>query len=94
MFPRFSAPRIDRALARSPAVAILGPRQVGKTTLARDAAAARPGSAPTVTKGFWHACEDVGVSEAWVVAPIREGWPIGDRARVMSPLEMPLEDLG
>jgi hypothetical protein len=36
----------------------------------------------------------VGVSEAWVVAPVREGWPIGDRTRVMSPLEMPLEDLG
>jgi predicted AAA+ superfamily ATPase len=55
---------------------------------------AKLSSAPTVTKGFWHACNDVGVSEAWVVAPVREGWSIGDRARVMSPLEMPLEDLG
>ena len=51
---------------------------------------AKLSSAPTVTKGFWQACEDVGVHEAWVVAPVREGWPIGDRARVMSPLELPL----
>lgn len=42
------------------------------------------------TRGFWLACEDVGVHEAWVVAPVREGWPIGDRARVLSPLELPL----
>lgn len=49
---------------------------------------AKLSSAPTVTKGFWQACEDVGVHEAWVVAPVREGWPIGDRARVVSPLEL------
>ena len=42
--PRLASRRVDRALARSPAVAILGSRQVGKTTLARAAAAARPGS--------------------------------------------------
>ena len=35
MYNRLAAFRIDQALARSPAVAILGPRQVGKTTLAR-----------------------------------------------------------
>ena len=52
---------------------------------------AKLSSAPTVTKGFWQACDDVGVDEAWVIAPVREGWPIGDRTRVMSPLEMPLD---
>lgn len=51
---------------------------------------AKLSSAPKVTRGFWQACDDVGVHEAWVVAPVREGWPIGDRARVMSPLELPL----
>jgi predicted AAA+ superfamily ATPase len=51
---------------------------------------AKLSSSPTVTRGFWQACEDVGVHEAWVVAPVREGWPIGDRARVVSPLEWPL----
>jgi hypothetical protein len=40
---------------------------------------------------IWQACEDVGVSEAWVVAPVRDGWPIGDRARVASPLDLPIE---
>jgi len=53
---------------------------------------AKLSSAPTVTRGFWQACEDVGVSAAWVVAPVREGWPIGDRVRVVSPLEMAVED--
>ena len=33
---------VDNALARQPAVALLGPRQVGKTTLARELAAGRP----------------------------------------------------
>jgi hypothetical protein len=55
---------------------------------------AKLSSAPTVTRGFWQACEDVGVDEAWVVAPVREGWAIGDRARVLSPREMPVDALG
>lgn len=45
-------------------------------------------SAPKVTRGFWQACEDVGVHEAWVVAPVREGWPIGNQTEVISPLEL------
>jgi len=36
---------IDAHLARMPAVVLLGPRQVGKTTLAREVAAARGGAA-------------------------------------------------
>lgn len=55
---------------------------------------AKLSSAPTVSRGFWQACEDIGVHEAWVVAPVREGWPIGDRARVLSPLEVPGEVFG
>ena len=51
---------------------------------------AKLSSAPTVTRGFWQACEDVGVDEAWVVAPVREGWAIGDRARIVSPLDVPI----
>ena len=34
MFDRYRLPEIQRALQRSPAVVLLGPRQVGKTTLA------------------------------------------------------------
>ncbi|MCX7230158.1 MAG: ATP-binding protein [Burkholderiales bacterium] len=52
---------------------------------------AKLSSAPTVTKGLWQACEDVGVSEAWVVAPVRDGWPIGDGVEVVSPLTLPVE---
>ena len=51
---------------------------------------AKLSSAPTVTRGFWQACEDVGVDEAWVVAPVREGWAIGDRAQIVSPLDIPI----
>src|SRR5205085_11540644 len=38
--------RISRALSPSPAVALLGPRQCGKTTLARDIAARTTGHTP------------------------------------------------
>ncbi len=38
MFNRCKLPEIQRALARSPAVVLLGPRQVGKTTLAFEVA--------------------------------------------------------
>lgn len=31
-------------------------------------------SAPKVTKGFWQACDDVGVDAAYVVAPVQTGW--------------------
>ena len=33
-------------------------------------------SAPKVTKGFWQACDDVGVDAAYVVAPVQTGWPM------------------
>ena len=39
MLPRLAATQIERWLAEFPAVAILGPRQVGKTTLALEVAA-------------------------------------------------------
>ncbi len=36
MFTRYRQPELEELLAQFPAVALLGPRQVGKTTLARD----------------------------------------------------------
>ncbi len=33
-------------------------------------------SAPKVTRGFWQACQDVGVQHAFVVAPVSQGWPL------------------
>jgi len=46
-------------------------------------------SAPKVTKGFWQACQDIGVHQAFVVAPVQEGWAMAREARVISPLEIP-----
>ncbi len=46
MLPRLIEPLLLQSLNRSPAVALLGPRQVGKTTLARRLAAA--GAKPSV----------------------------------------------
>jgi predicted AAA+ superfamily ATPase len=42
MIPRRLAARLNRTLGHSPAVVLLGPRQVGKTTLALEIGAARP----------------------------------------------------
>ena len=44
MHQRLLQDRIERRLAQSPAVALLGPRQVGKTTLAQAVAALHPGA--------------------------------------------------
>ena len=48
-------------------------------------------SAPKVTKGFWQACEDVGVDRAYVVAPVREGWTMAANVEVVSPIDLPLQ---
>ena len=42
MIPRLAQSLVEKALARQAAVALLGPRQVGKTTLAMDIARQRP----------------------------------------------------
>jgi predicted AAA+ superfamily ATPase len=44
MYARSIQPRIENSLSEQAAVAIIGPRQVGKTTLARAIADGRPGS--------------------------------------------------
>ena len=44
MIDRAWLPKIQLALNRNPAVVLLGPRQVGKSTLARDIAARHPGA--------------------------------------------------
>lgn len=46
-------------------------------------------SVPTVTKGFWQACEDLGVSKAYVVAPVQEGWRMSANVEVVSPTCLP-----
>lgn len=40
---------------------------------------------PKVSKGFWHACEDIGAKEAFVVAPVREAYPLAENVTVIPP---------
>jgi len=46
MIPRILQARLAQRLRQFPAVALLGPRQVGKTTLARTCPAAQSGAYP------------------------------------------------
>ncbi len=46
-------------------------------------------SAPKVTKGFWQACEDIGVNQAYVIAPVQEGWTMANNVQVISPIDIP-----
>jgi uncharacterized protein len=46
-------------------------------------------SAPVVTKGFWHACDDLQLDAAYVVAPVTEGWPMKRPAKVISVMDIP-----
>jgi uncharacterized protein len=43
-------------------------------------------SAPAVTKGFWVALDDIGADQGYVVAPVREGWPLAKDVEV-TPIE-------
>jgi hypothetical protein len=45
-------------------------------------------SAPKVTKGFWQACEDVGVDEAFIVAPVESGWPVEEGVSVIGVMDI------
>ena len=47
-------------------------------------------SAPQVSKGFWQACEDIGVHKAYVMAPVQEGWAMAKDVQVVSPLDIPM----
>jgi uncharacterized protein len=46
-------------------------------------------SAPKPTRGFWNACEDLGVAQAYVVAPVSESYPLAGNVEVVSPLALP-----
>lgn len=45
-------------------------------------------SAPKVTKGFWQACEDVGVEAAYIVSPVEKGWTVKENIEVISVLDI------
>ncbi|MDP2787392.1 MAG: ATP-binding protein [Pseudomonadota bacterium] len=41
--------------------------------------------APKVSKGFWNACEDLGLERAYVVAPVGGSYPLAENVEVISP---------
>lgn len=45
---------------------------------------AKANSAPTVTRGFWTAHADLELGEAYVVAPVRDGFPMGRGVEALS----------
>jgi uncharacterized protein len=45
-------------------------------------------TAPTLTRGFWNACEDLGVARAYVVAPVLEPYPLAENVEVISPMNL------
>ena len=40
---------------------------------------------PKVGKGFWNACEDLGVERAYVVAPVTDPYPLAENVQVTPP---------
>ncbi|MDZ4255672.1 MAG: ATP-binding protein [Sulfuritalea sp.] len=46
-------------------------------------------NAPKPGKGFWHACDDLAVERAYVVAPVAAPYPLADKVEVVSPLMLP-----
>ncbi|HWN44009.1 MAG TPA: ATP-binding protein [Thermoanaerobaculia bacterium] len=49
-------------------------------------------TAPTVSRGFWSALEDLGIDEAWVIAPVAEPYPLREGVNV-APLRVLLDHL-
>lgn len=49
-------------------------------------------TAPKVTRGFWQACQDIKLDQAYVVAPVLQGWPMkteqGYSVDVISPAQL------
>jgi hypothetical protein len=45
-------------------------------------------SAPTLTRGFWNACADLGVTRAYVVAPVLEPYPLAENVEVIPPMNL------
>jgi uncharacterized protein len=44
---------------------------------------------PKPGKGFWNACEDLGVERAFIVAPVAQPYPIAENVQVIPPEMLP-----
>ena len=47
-------------------------------------------TAPQVTRGFWNALDDLKISEAWIIAPVKEAYPI-KKDVITAPIDIFLE---
>ena len=45
-------------------------------------------SAPTVSRGFWSACQDLALSRAYVVAPVLAAYPLTEQVEVVAPQQI------
>lgn len=45
--------------------------------------------APKPSRGFWQACEDLGLAQAYVVAPVLEPYPLATNVEVVPPMLLP-----
>ena len=66
---------VCRLLKQFPVVAIIGPRQVGKTTLAKQVKV-KLGLTPKLKKGFYNAKEDLGNPPSWIIYSGTERYPL------------------
>ena len=37
---------------------------------------------PQLSRGFWNSMEDLGIEEAWVIAPVEGHYPVADNVTV------------
>jgi predicted AAA+ superfamily ATPase len=51
-------------------------------------------SAPKPTRGFWQALEDLGVEQAYVVAPVAEPYPLARNVEVIPVTQLTPQRLG
>lgn len=93
MLKRRLEPTLHRLLDSNPAVALIGPRQVGKTTLALEVARDRhavyldlelPSDRAKISRGFHTACEDLRPTRRFVVHAGDESFPLAKGIRAVT----------
>jgi ATPase subunit of ABC transporter with duplicated ATPase domains len=100
MVARTIGSKVEAALGRQAAVGIIGPRQVGKTTLAHAITETRPSTylgkrrfigaslAAKRQRGFYNAVEDIQPAEAFVVHAGEDRYPISEGVEAVGLREM------
>lgn len=48
----------------------------------RIAVECKASTAPTVSKGFWNAVEDLQIEHAWILAPVKDAYPLAEHVSV------------